>query len=403
MQVVVLRIVGPGPITDAYVAAQTLPILILAIFGSPMQQLWQTRLAVAASDTNRLRIEQSAASGQMLIISVVATVPLAVSAYWWMPEIFSGLNSSLMPLAVDISHIIFSSTFINLQTLLLVSGMRAKRKFILPEAISSAYGLAALASAFWIVPEYNVTGAAWLLTARSAITYLTMWLIDGRSIPNITGSNTSTDHWNAVRPLLAGSSLYKLSPLLDRYWASMAPSGSLTILTLSQTGIGALAQVIERAVCMPTISKISQLASSRQYIAVWQLIKKTLWKATFITLSFSLVLIFLKPWWSMIAESTLRLSGASADSMWWLFLLLIGYLHVSAVGAVPVSAFIALGDSKTPVKISSLAFVIGSVVKSLAFLAGGLPALALGTSIYYVGNLFTVCYFLRKHLHVAST
>jgi peptidoglycan biosynthesis protein MviN/MurJ (putative lipid II flippase) len=85
-----------------------------------------------------------------------------------------------------------------------------------------------------------------------------------------------------------------------------------------------------------------------------------------------------------------------------LCVLLLGFLQVSASGSVPVAAFVALGDTRTPARLSIVAFIAGVVLKSLCFLWTGLAGLALATSVYYLGNLVVVTLFLERRLNGAA-
>ena len=114
------------------------------------------------------------------------------------------------------------------------------------------------------------------------------------------------------------------------------------------------------------------------------------------------VLLALAPWWNEGLQWMMRMSLASADQAWWLCLALIGFLFVSAAGGLPVAAFIALGDTRTPIVISSIVFFVGVLLKSLGFLAGGLLGLAVAASLAYLVNFGIVTLLLRKRLHDAA-
>ena len=101
-QLVVLRVVGAGALTDAFVIAQTLPLLVVAIFASPMQMVWMPRLSLQ-TEPHQWQTEQRLAQGQMLWLSSGATVPLALTAMWWLPWLFPGLPAASHALAIELS------------------------------------------------------------------------------------------------------------------------------------------------------------------------------------------------------------------------------------------------------------------------------------------------------------
>lgn len=402
IQVVVFRTVGVGAMTDAYVAAQTVPLLIVAVFASPMQQLWQPRLAVAAEDATRLNSESALAQGHMLVLIASVGALLAVLAPLWLPLMFPGLNREVRPLALQMNGIFVAAAICNAQSLLLTSAHRAQGRFVLPEAVGAVASAAVLLACYWAIPIGGVAGAAWLTLSRAVAVMAVLWLVGRYPLPNVGAVLRGQAPWRALRPLLAGASLYKTSPLVDRYWSSLAPNGGMTVFNLAQMGIGALAQILERSLCMPNQPRIARLAKAGERGQLWTLCRSTMVRVTVVTLVFAGMLVLAQPVWSTLMESTLRLDGTSADLMWWVCLTLVGYLHVSAVGSQPVAAFVAMGDSRTPVIVSSIAFVLGMAGKSAAFLVGGLPAMALATSLYYVGNLLVISHLLKRRLHVPA-
>src|SRR5690349_2730729 len=68
LQLMILAVVRVGAQTDAYIAAQTVPLLIFAIVGTSVQNAWQPRLVLAAPNFSEWIGVQSAATGQVLIV-----------------------------------------------------------------------------------------------------------------------------------------------------------------------------------------------------------------------------------------------------------------------------------------------------------------------------------------------
>jgi len=204
--------------------------------------------------------------------------------------------------------------------------------------------------------------------------------------------------WRQLRPMLAGASIYKLSPLVDRYWGSLAPAGGLTLMTLAQSGLAALGQMIERAVCMPVTPRVARLADASEYAGLRALLRQRMGWVSLFAVSLLALLVAVRPGWNAVLFTLLRLHETAAQQLWWLSVLLLGYLHVSAAGALVTAAFIALGDSRTPVRVGVVGFVISVFVKSIAFLTAGIAGLALATSLYYIGNLIVMWRLLEKRL-----
>jgi len=402
LQFVVLVVVGAGAATDAFVAAQTVPMLVFGIFALPLQNIWLPRLSVLANDLSEWRRAQGVAQGQLLLLVGGAAIVLACTAGWWIRLVFPGLNDAQAQLAVRITQILLFAALLNGQAALLTVALRARDRFVAPELVLLVVGVIAVAATVIVVPQHGVLGAAWVNAARSAAVVAILYVLANRPAPALFAAARDAASWRRVRPLLAGSSVYKCEPLVDRFWASQAAAGGLTIFTLSQTGIGAIAQVLERSVCMPLVPRLARLAEAKDFAGMRSLYRRCVVRVgTFVGVCLLLLLLGW-PAWDVAMQAAFKLSEEAAQQMWWVCVMLLGFLHVAAAGAVPVAAFYALGDTRTPVKLSIASFIAGIALKSAGFLWLGLPGLAIATSAYYVGNMFVIAIFLERRLDDAA-
>lgn len=402
-QLVVLRGVGAGAMTDAWVAAQTMPMLVVSLFAVPLQQVWLPRLSLVAPVRPQWLQASRLAQGQSFALIGLASLLLALSSRWWTGLLFPGLAAQGIEGAVRMTGWLLLGAVFNAQALLLTASLRARGTLVLPEFINAASTLALVLAIAWWVPRHGVEAAAWASAARSVLAYGLMWHVAGRPLPALGRGLRHEAPWSDLKPLLAGASIYKTNPLVDRFWASQAADGGMTVFNLAQTGLGAVAQVMERALCMPRVPALARLQEAGRHAEVWQSVRGVVLRVGAIVAGLVLVLLLAKPFWADFLWIALRLDPTAAGTMWWIAMALSGFVWVGAAGSLPVAAFIALGDSRTPVVCSVIAFVIGAVGKSVAFVLGGLPALAAATSLYYLGNLLSVGYLLKKKLlHVGS-
>ncbi|RPI15806.1 MAG: hypothetical protein EHM60_03560 [Lysobacterales bacterium] len=397
-QVLVISLVGPGARTDALIAAQTIPLLLVSVLATPLVVVWQPRFVLAAPDDSPFRAEQGLAQGQSLLLTGGFALALGLSAPWWMPWAFPGLAPGVGQLAAHLAQVLCIGVPLNAQGLLLAAASRAREQFVAPEFVLGATAILAALAALWVVPRYDVTGAAWLSTVRAAVACLALYLVAGHSWPRPLRALRDRAAWQRLRPMLAGSAVYKFGPLVDRYWASQAPAGGLTALGLASLAVGSTAQVIERAVTVPATPGLAALAAEERHTELLARVRRVLLLALGLSLGILVALVVLRP--SLLgALRLLDFDAGIAGQVWWLSVLLIGFLYVAACGSLPIAAFVALGDARTPVAISIVAFVAGVALKSAGFVVGGLPMLAVATSIYYVGNLLAVSNALRRRLH----
>lgn len=398
-QLAVLRVVGTGGETDAFVAAQAVPMVVFAILAISLQSVWQPRLAVAADDTQRWRREQGVAQGQALIV-----FGLAIALLWslrgvWIPLILPGFAPSQLQTVSELTTPLLTATLLNGHTALLTSALRARTRFVVGEAVVLASHLVAFGMVLWWVPQYGVQAAAWVSLGRAALVCTVLAWQAGWPPVNLRAGARAASIWRQLMPLLMGSSLYKTSPLVDRFWSSQAAAGSVTIFNLAMTANGAVATILERAISMPVAPRMARDAAAGRFAEVRATYRRCILHITGLVLVFAVALGASQPLWTSLVAPTLNIAPPLAEQMWLICLLLLAYLHVAASGTIAVNTFYAMGDTRTPVKVGVVGFLIGVVLKSAAFLAFGLTGLAAATSLYYAGNMVAMCLLLERRLH----
>lgn len=399
IQLTVLRLVGAGPETDAFVAAQAGPLVLFAILSVSLHSVWQPRLSVVADDVARWRELQGVAQGQVLITFGSLALVLCVSAPLWIPHLFPGFEHAQVLLTTAMSLPLFVATALNGHSTLFTTALRSRDRFVAAEVVALGGTLISLALIAVTVPWAGVKAAPWCILARALAVSAILHVRAGRPAPNLRKAWSSGEVWQQLRPLLAGSSLYKTAPLIDRYWSSQAAAGGVTVLSLAQTGMGALAAVLERAFCVPVAPQLGRLVGRADYVQLRSVCRRAIKRVTIATVLIAAALGASHPLWVPALGALLKLSPQVATQMWLICMLLIGYLHVASSGTVVVAAFYAMGNTRTPVRIGIAGFLIGVVLKSVGFVMYGLPGLALATSTYYVGNFLTTWLFLEKTIH----
>jgi peptidoglycan biosynthesis protein MviN/MurJ (putative lipid II flippase) len=398
-QLVVLALVGTGPQTDAYVAAQSVPLVVFAVLSVSLQAIWQPRLAVLHNDREAWHDAQGLAQGQATLVFGIVCTTLWITSPAWTPLMFAGFDSTRQHLTTSMGLPLFAACALNGHAALFTTALRARERFLIAESVALAATMGALCLIAITVPLVGVQAAAWVALGRAAVVCGVLYALCGRPVASPRGAWRDRQTWLLLRPLVAGSSLYKTAPLVDRFWTSQGMAGTLTVYNLAQTAMGALAVVIERAVCMPVGPRLARIVERGEWTAVRAAYRRCIVMVTWIAVATAIALLSLKPWWNSLLALALKMDAQLATSMWWTCVLLLGYLHVAASGTVATATFYAMGDTKTPVKIGILGFLIGVVLKSFAFVTCGLPGLALATSSYYAGNMIAMFIILERRVH----
>lgn len=397
-QLVIVRLVGVGPETDAYIAAQAVPSVLSAIIISALQSAWLPRMSVLSNDTAAWRVEQAGAQGQAFIMGAGVLCLVWFGSSWWQPVLFPGLSADQLRSVNLFAIPLFISAALNTQSALLTIALRAKDRFLAAEVIAMVGTVISLAAITMALPRWGLAIVPWIAAGRAFVVYIIQLGLAGWPKIGIKAGIADKETWRLMRPLLMGASIYKTSPLVDRFWASQAPAGGMTILSLAQTAMGALSTIIERSICMPVMPSLSRFVTVSDYKGFRIAYRNAIKRITLVVLIIGAALVIIHPLFISITMRLLKLNADAAFELWTLCIILLGYLHVAASGTIATAAFYALGNTKTPVKIGVIGFFIGVFIKSIGFILFGVEGLAIGVTIYYVQNMIVMYIKLEKDI-----
>jgi putative peptidoglycan lipid II flippase len=91
-----------------------------------------------------------------------------------------------------------------------------------------------------------------------------------------------------------------------------------------------------------------------------------------------------------------RFGPAELDLLWKLSMALGGMWVGGAIGQVLSASFYAQGDTTTPTIVGVVGFTVGIVLQVCGFMVLGVLGIALGSTLYYLGNA-GVMYLLLHH------
>jgi putative peptidoglycan lipid II flippase len=381
----VITQLGVGIETDALFAGMAVPQLILMVVSSSLTHVLVPLLATE----NELTFARNA-WGFFLGISGIFTgfaVLLFVSAGYWVPWLVPGFSSAGQSLTVSLTRIQLVGMIFTASTSVLWSVYHARQKFIWVELSSLLSSLAGLFLLVRILPTSGVSGAAFLIVLRTALQMV--WLLPGLGRwqwPDWK-SPAMREAWLRIRPLLIGTTYYRTDLLIDRFLASMAPSGGLSLLYIGQQIYGVANIVAEKAIATPMVPQLAILASAAKWPAFRQLYQRRLLAMGGLTVAGYIFLL-------VAGERVLNLlighGGVTKDNvhlLWLIMVALVGVFIAGAMGVITSKTFYAMGDTRTPTRMSIVTYTLYIPAKILAFLHYGLMGLAVVTSVYLFLNL----------------
>jgi len=394
-QLVVLRIVGVSPESDAYIAAQALPQVILAVIAASLQSLWLPRFARLSKDPMGLRAELSIAQGQTFKILMGLTVPIWLGSFLWVPWAFPGFAPDQLNQVVALSGPLLAAGVLNAHSGILTAGMRANGRFLRAEVAALLGSIASIALYAIFVPRHGIAAAAWIGLARAASVYTVQLLQAGRPGLTLRATETSRAVWRQVRPLMGAGLFIKSSPMVDRYWSSQAGNGAVTVLNLAQLGINSLAVVLERAILVPVSPEFARRLERNDISGLRQAYMRCLRRTAVAVGGMALLLGLLWPVWNDLLLTFLRVPPAAAQQIFVASMLLLPALF-SAVGASSAAAvFYAFGETRLPTVIGISGFAASLILKGVLFYAFGILGVAAG------GSLYVMLVLLMYHLAVS--
>lgn len=394
-QLIVLRFVGIGNDTDAYIASQTIPFILVAIMYAALQGVWLPLLTKVSISKPQFLHYKSIAMGQAFILAVASVFTLCLSIQLWLPSIFVGFSDQQLSQTIDLSFIIFFAALFQILSIQLTVILRSEKRFYVAESTALCGGLLALALIVVAVPRWGIYAAAYIFLLRSILVFIFQMYVTKFPRISIKNGFSEKETWVLMKPILSGAVVYKTMPAVDRYWASQLTAGGLTLLNMAMLIAQSIATILDRAFCTPLVSEFGHYVREEKYHMLQGRYRWGVFRITLIILILGLLLYVARPFIEWMAKSFLLFGAADASLLWLLSLLLLGYVHVAASGSIPVAVFYALKDTKTPLFIGIVSFIAGVLAKVVGFMQFGLEGLVIATSAYYILTLFLMCTVLE--------
>ncbi|HEU4460721.1 MAG TPA: polysaccharide biosynthesis C-terminal domain-containing protein [Methylibium sp.] len=384
-QLIVLRIVGVGLSSDAYIAAQSVPMVLGAVMTASFQNVWLPRFARVAHDTADLQSAQAIALGQTLQFLLALSVILWLASPWWSRILFPGLSPVQHDQISRMSGPLFLAGVFTAMSGLLTAAMRATGAFMRAEVATLGGAIAAIVLLLAAVPYYGVEGAAWITLARAVFVYVVHLRQSGSPGVNLRSTQTSREVWRELRVVMGGGLLIKTGPLVDRYWSSKADGGGMTLFNIAQMGINAMTVVLERAVLIPASPEFTRQIERGDFAALRRSYRRCLIRVVLGVAAAGLALLALRPIWRDLLLWLLRIDPIPADVIFTTCLLLLPSAFAAVSASCATAVLYAFRRTRVATGIGVTAFFASLALKGVLFSHYGIPGLAAATSIYVLG------------------
>ena len=393
----VLITIGPGCQTDAFFAGMAVPQLFLAVVTGSMTQVLVPLLATEDQD-NFHKEAWSFFQGIGFIFGILAVL-LFATATTWVPWTVPGFDPETKLLTILLVRIqLVGMVFMALNGVAW-SVYHSRQEFVWAEISPILGTLGGLAFLLWGWPRFGIIIAVWATVLRAAIQRILL-------LPGMGGyrapdwrTNTVREAWRRLYPLLLGSTYYKPGDLVDRFLASMAPAGQLSLLHFANQIYLAGTLILSKALAAPMVPLLAKRASEREWFSFRKIVSNRLLWTLGITLAVFMCIFFSGTSVLSFLFGHGRFTIGEVLTLRWLLVALVGVWVGGALGQILSSSFYAKGNTRTPTKIGIFGFTIGLGMKVVGFLYWGILGIAVGTSLYYLLNAFLLKLALQQSLN----
>lgn len=375
---------GAGKGTDALFAGMVMPQLVLNVVSGSLGYVLIPMLAVIDKEVRSSAIWTFALA--LAFIFGGLAVVLWVLAPWWVPLSVPGFDAAAVQQTVTLTRIqLMGMLFAGLGAPF-NAAYQAEHKFIYPAFMALLASLLATAFVMIFLGQAGVEIAAWGLTLRAVLQCVFQLPVGFPfAAPNFQ-DKTFRDALQKLKPLIAGTVYYKTDQLLDRFLASMTPSGSLSLLHLAQQIYAAGSLVLTNAIAMPLTPRLAKHADQHDWVSFRREVLRTLYILCGLGLLVFVLIVFPGRYVLELVFVHGNFKVEAVDRLWEIMLAL-GMVWLSGLsGQVLSTSFYAMSDTSTPTKIGVVGFTLGIGLKIAGLILGGVIGVAIGSGIYMVFN-----------------
>jgi peptidoglycan biosynthesis protein MviN/MurJ (putative lipid II flippase) len=382
-QAVVVVTVGFGSQTDAYFAAQVVPLSVYGILQLALHRAVVAVYAVRGTSGFPAGLLVAAILGATALVMVL----IAASATWWLGLLFSEVADKQQALALDLIWIQGITTAFLLANVVLNALNQVRGRPVTTELVTITSTAVGTAFAVLTVHRLGVLAATYASLLKAVIAMVLSSAVLARYMQR--GPVPWQELWRVLRPLASGSAVTKFAPVIDRSIAAAGAPGLLSLLSFAQLLYSAAMGLAERALVAPNLPTIRRGVSRSELQSV------SVRLAGFgLLLALAITVAALGARYRPLlrervgASKLLTLSGYLAA--------LTGFAIGGLIGQWSAAALAVLGRAAMVARVAVVGFLVSIPIKFAAFHAAGVLGLALAISGYYLANALVLSLFLRR-------
>lgn len=391
LQFIPLLFFGAGADVDTFVAALTVPGVITSVSAVVVTYTLVPQFANMDDKTQRGLLWRA-----MFSVTLFLALPSAIliaSAHLWVPWSVPGFAPAQVAATVELARVSIIGSLVGVYALVVSARLQANGRFVANASVAAISAAVAIAFAAMLIGPFGIVVAAWSLVLRAALQTGLTWAIDP---PTFAHLDRQAGVARRAAPLLVGSAVSKLEPLVDRALLTSSPPGVLTLFYFAQQIFGALSQVANGSFLAHVLMRLSRQSRTEEPAKVWKTARREVARSAVGGLVFLAGSV-------LVVASARHLPGAhayvdriDAATLLTLMVALSGVLIFGLVGTVLSSCYYARGDTVTPSIVAVAGFAGAIVLKILGFRLFGAVGLALANSLYFCATSAAMFLLLRR-------
>ena len=396
-QVLVIHIVGVGLDTDSYLAAQAVPSVLIAMVTSVLQSVWLSRLTILSDDVVIWRKEQSILQGQTALLGGGLFLLAGLSITLWLPFLYPTFEAEQQQIIMEFCLLMLVAALINTQSALLTVAMRARNRILIAELVALLGTLFSFVCIYFAVPVWGLNAAVWINLARAILVYVVQLSLANWPPISLKNGWACKETWTLMKPMFIASVVYKSSPIVDRYFASLGKSGDITILGISQMIINGLSTITERSIGINLSLKIIQMLKSNNKNAnILMYFQIKFIQVAILSAFMLLLLLTLSSNYSGELGSLFCGGKENGAELIKLLIGLIPFYVVSSLGSALTQYYSFHKDIKILAIVGIVGNLAGILVKGLGYFAGGVLGLVVSISLSSLLNMLVNYAIIKK-------
>ena len=395
-QLYIVSIFGPGRLTDALFAGMIIPQLFLSILTGSLMYVLIPILSVETTERFSLIGWTFFQLTGCFFLSIALL--LGLSGKYWVPLFVPGFDETILQTTIVLIRIQLISMIFTALISVLWSASHAKKQFVWVEISTIIANCACLIFLYLTNVKLNIFAAAWASVLKTLLQTILLISVLGKFRLFDLSCEPIKKVFNRMKPLVAGTIYYKSDQILDRFLASMATSGSLTLLHLAHQLYSINSMIFQKAFVTPIFPILSNKLIDNDLQAFFKIFIRCFVQIIVITaIAYIGVLVFGK---QILQIIFFNFHDSETAILWFLLIALVGFLVCDPLGQLLSTTFYAQGDTLTPTIIGIFGYTLGLILKIVGYFYAGIIGLAIGTSIYYFVNVILMALFLIKKTYI---